>query len=268
MTAPLSLRYGTRIEGAIPLNETIETILGHRTCRAYADRAVPEALLLTLIAAAQSAPSSCNLQCWSVVAVSDPADRAELARLSGNQRHVAEAPLVLCFLADLDRIGQIAELKGLGTETLDYLEMLLVGVIDATLAAQNLATAAESLGLGTSFIGGLRNDIAAVGRFLDLPDRIVPVFGLTLGYPDPARPNAVKPRLAQQAVLHHGRYRAPDIAPVLADYEGVMADFNAGQGRDVEPWGTVSAKRIATTDRMEGRDLLRAKLNAAGFALK
>ncbi len=156
MNDPVSKRYAKSLPQEVELNDTLRVILGHKTCRGYDQRPVPDAVLDLLVASAQSAPSSCNLQCWSVVAVSSPEQRETLAFLSGQQRHVAEAPVFLCFLADLDRIAKVAARNALPAETLDYLEMSVVGIIDAALAAQNLSTAAASLGLGTSYIGGLR----------------------------------------------------------------------------------------------------------------
>ncbi|MCJ8139183.1 NADPH-dependent oxidoreductase [Falsirhodobacter halotolerans] len=268
MSSPVTERYGAPVAPTAPLNEATRVILHHKSCRAYTAQPVPDDVLNLLIAAAQSAPSSSNLQCWSVVAVGDPARRAELSALCGHQRHIEQAPLMLCFLADLDRIGTVAARHDLPTDTLDYVEMSVVGVIDASLAAQNLVTAAEAHGLGTCYIGGLRNDIGAVRQALNLPDRIMPVFGLTLGYPDPAVPAAVKPRLAPAAVLHRDTFTPPDYTTLIDDYDATMARFNEGQGRDVDDWSLLSGKRVATVDRMAGRDRLLGLMRKMGMALK
>lgn len=268
MSSLISQRYGTSAEPTPQSNETTHVILGHKSCRAYTAEPVSHDILNLLIAAAQSAPSSCNLQCWSVVVVSDPVRRAELSALCGHQRHIEQAPLMLCFLADLSRIEKVAARHELPAETLDYLEMSFVGVIDATLAAQNLATAAEAHGLGTCYIGGLRNDIGAVRQVLNLPDRIMPVFGLTLGHPDPVRQSDVKPRLAPEAVVHRETFTPPDYDALIQNYDATMARFNKGQGRSVDEWSLLSGKRIATVDRMEGRDCLLDLMQAGGMALK
>ena len=113
-------------------------------------------------APARRAGSSSNLNVWSVVAVRDAARRARLAELAGNQDQVREAPLQLVWLADLARLRRVATACGRPADGLDYLEMFLTGVIDAALAAQNGAAAAESLGLGMVYIGGVRNHPAAI----------------------------------------------------------------------------------------------------------
>jgi len=259
---------GARAPEDIVLTETMRTILGHASCRAYTDQPVPEALLDALISAAQSAPSSCNLQCWSVVSVREPKLKGALSNLSGHQAHIESAPLFLCFLADLARIEQVALNAGQKAESLDYLEMFLVGVIDAALAAQNLVTAAESCGLGTCYIGGLRNDIAAVAETLDLPPRVAPVFGITLGYPDQLRAGQVKPRLPQSLAHFRDRYTLPDVSEGVRAYEERMASFNVTQGRHVEGWGLKSGKRVSTRESLEGRDNLQSELRALRLAVK
>ena len=142
----LQARYGSdSVPAEIALNPLIEHLLDHRSVRAYLPDAVTDAELAAIVAAAQSAASASNLNVWSVVAVRDAERRARLAELAGNQAHVREAPLQLVWLADLARLRRIADGLGRPAEGLDYLEMFLTGVIDAALAAQNGAAAAESL---------------------------------------------------------------------------------------------------------------------------
>ena len=127
----------------------IDHLLAHRSVRAYLPDPVSDDTLSAIVAAAQSAASSSNLHAWSVVAVRDPARKARLAELAGDQDHIRQAPLLLVWLADLARLDDVATRVGESAAALDYLEMFQVGVIDAALAAQNAVTAAESLGLGT-----------------------------------------------------------------------------------------------------------------------
>jgi len=136
------------------LNPVIEQMLQHRSVRAYLPDALPAGTLETLVAAAQSASTSSNLQAWSVVAVENPQGRARLAVLAGNQAHVANAPLFLVWLADLARLREVSQQRQMAATGLDYLELLLVGVIDAALAAQNAAVALEALDLSCVYIGG------------------------------------------------------------------------------------------------------------------
>lgn len=143
-------------------NETLMTLLSHRSVRAYRPDSLPAQTLEVLVAAAQSAATSSNLQTWSVVAIEDPVRKETLAQLAGNQAQIRQCPLFLVWLADLARLHQLALQRGLPADGLDYLEMFLTATIDATLAAQNATIAAESLGLGTVYIGGIRNQPEAL----------------------------------------------------------------------------------------------------------
>lgn len=250
-------------------NNCLATMLSHRSIRAYLDKPLPEGTLEILIAAAQSASTSSNLQTWSVVAVKDRDRKARLAQLAGGQAHIRECPLFLVWLADLARLARVAELQRLPHAGLDYLEMFVMAVVDAALAAQNAVTAAESHGLGTVYIGAMRNQPEAVAAELGLPPRVFAVFGLCIGYPDLARPAAVKPRLSQAAVLHHESYSLEAQDEAIARYNHVMADFYANQQMQVEgDWAQHSIARVQNAAALRGRDRLHQALNALGLALQ
>jgi nitroreductase len=138
--------------GALPppaqWNAVLETIVNHRSVRGFLSDPLPEGTLDLLIAAAQSASTSSNLQLWSVVAVEEPAHKARLATLAGDQQFIRDAPLLLVWLADLARIDAIAAERQQTVEGTQYLEEFIVGIVDAALAAQSALIAAESLGLG------------------------------------------------------------------------------------------------------------------------
>lgn len=266
----MAARYGS---DSLPSSEcwspVIDGLLGHRSVRSYLPDPVSDDQLAVIIAAAQSAASSSNLQAWSVVAVRDPERRAILAEHAGGQAHVREAPLQLVWLADLARLEHLALGTGRPHAALDYLEMFLVGVIDAALAAQNAAAAAESLGLGMVYIGGMRNRPEAVAELLELPPRVVAVFGMCLGTPDPAKPAEVKPRPPQSVVLHHERYSLAAQDPGIEAYNDAMARFYEEQKMNVHgTWAVHSAKRIAGPETLSGRDTLVEALRKRGFPLK
>ena len=267
----LNARYGQQAPGVPEAwSPLIDQLLTHRSVRHHLPDPVSDAQLTAIVAAAQSAASSSNLQPWSVIAVRDPHTRARLAELAGDQAHVQQAPLVLVWLADLARLESVGQAEGLGHAALDYLEMARVGVIDTALAAQNAMAAAESLGLSGCYIGGMRNHPEAVAQLLGLPPRVFAVFGMTLGKEDPAQQASVKPRLPQPAVLHQERYRplAEQQADV-ATYNEAMAAFYAQQQMKVRgTWAVHSGKRVATPEALTGRDRLKEALQALGFPLK
>jgi nitroreductase len=149
-TASLAARYGSAaMPPAGPWTETIGVMLGHRSVRGYLPTPLPAGTLESLIAAAQSAATSSNMQTWSVVVVSDPATRKTLAEIAGNQRHIEQCPLYLVWIADLSRAERLGAAEGTELVGLPWFETFMVSVVDAALAAQNAVTAAESLGLST-----------------------------------------------------------------------------------------------------------------------
>lgn len=266
----LQARYGhAGASFPLDLNPVLETLLSHRSVRAFLPDALPAHTLDTLVAAAQSAPSSSNLQTWSVIAVQSPERRARLAALTGPQAHVAQAPLVLAWLADLSRIGRIAQRSGRAVDGLDYLDTFLMAVIDAALAAQNAVLAAASLGLGSVYLGALRNQPEQVAEVLGTPAHVFPVFGLVIGRPDPARPAAVKPRLPRSAVLHLEQYRTPaDAHAEAGDYDAVLHRFQASQGLPRADWTAQVIDRLRDAHALKGRHRLYEALLGAGFGFK
>jgi nitroreductase len=270
--AALQARYGTSgvpFAASLPeWNSTLETLLAHRSVRAFSERPLPDGLLETLIAAAQSAPNSSNLQTWSVVAVRDPERKARISVLAADQAHIRHAPLLLVWLADLARLEAVAARAGVQPEGLHYLETFLVGIIDAALAAQNAVVALESLDLGSVYIGAIRNAPEQIAAELALPPHVLPVFGLCVGYADPTRPAEVKPRLPQSVVLHHERYDAQAQPAGVSLYDEILSEFQARQGQSEAGWTRRSVERWRTRESLHGRDRLRDALAALGFELR
>ncbi|CAM5777278.1 FMN reductase (NADPH) [Labrys miyagiensis] len=252
---------------SMPWNGALDTMLCHRSVRSYLDQPLAPGLLELIVAAAQSAPTTSNLQAWSVIAVQDKARKARLAGYAANQKHIHDAPLLLLFVADLARLHRISEERGYPGAGLSYIEAFIFGVADASFAAQNTVVAAESLGLGCCFIGAMRNQPQAVADELALPDESMVVFGMTIGYPDPAIATAVKPRLPQGVVLHHERYSPPQKADI-AVYDERMADFRVEQEMRMIDWTEQMARRVKDEAALTGRHVLKQFLQDRGLILK
>ena len=267
--ALLRARYGAEaVPQTAKLNEVLRSLLAHRTVRAYLPESLPPGTLETLVAAAQSAASSSNLQLWSVIAVEDAGCKARLAQIANRQAHIEQAPLLLVWLADLSRADRLAAARGLTMEGGDYLESFMVAAIDAALAAQNAAAAAESMGLCTCYIGALRNDPERVAAELGLPPRAMALFGLCVGRENPARPAEIKPRLPQSAVLSRERYSPQDELELVARYDQTVAAFSRTQGMGDVSWSDRVFARLGSYKGLYGRERMRAALKALGFDLR
>ncbi len=237
----------------------LEQIHRHASVRHYTPEPVSDDLLERIVRAAQAASTSSNLQSWSVVAVRNEATRQHLAELCGGQRHVAAAPLFLAFCADRARLDRACQLAGLSQDA-STLESFLVSALDAVIAAQNAALAAESLGLGICYIGGIRNRPLEVIDLLKLPAKVFPIVGMTIGWP--ARPLRQRPRLPLHSVLHHETYHPIRDEDLLA-YDQTMRA--TGIYKDPEKgWLARSAQRVQNPERPHLAEAIRQQ----GFALK
>jgi nitroreductase len=265
----LALRYGAAAAPAHgPWNEHIAVLLSHRSVRGYRPDALPTGTLETLIAAAQSAATSSNLQTWSVVAVTDPTKKAALAKVASNQKHIEQCPLFLVWLADVSRNQRLGEQEGVTLETMPHQETFLVAAIDAALAAQNATVAAESLGLSTVYIGALRNNPQEVAKIVGLPAGVFGVFGMCVGYAAPTAVNEVKPRLPQDVVVHREVYDVANEQEQRAAYDTLISAFSARNEMAAENWTKKVIGRMGKLAAMAGRDKMVASLHAMGFPLR
>ncbi len=253
-------------------NPTIDLIHQHSSVRHYKPDSLPAFMVESIISAAQSASTSSNLQAYSVIAVADAGKRTQLSKICGNQAHVREAPVFLAWCADLARLDRVCKLRGCAQVT-EFTENLLVAAIDASLAAQNAALAAESLGLGICYIGSIRNNASEIIELLDLPKLTFPITGMTLGWPE--KQSGIKPRLPLRAVLHWESYSEMTEDEDLRDYDKTMIATGIYNNRQVpipgKPgemedygWTEHTARRVS----LAARTGLRAELVKQGFLLK
>jgi len=249
-------------------NDVLETILNHRSVRGFLPQPLPEGTLELLIAAAQSASTSSNLQFWSVIAVQETERKSRLAELAGKQQFIRDAPLLLVWLADLSRLDRIAAQHQAQVDGTHYLEEFIVGVVDAALAAQSALIAAESLGLGGVYIGAMRNLPEQITAELALPPHAFAVFGMSVGYPDPARESGIKPRLSQSVVLHREQYSTVSGGDAIDTYNATMREFQREQGMRAIDWTQQCFSRVKDGAALRGRDRMREALLNLGFELR
>jgi FMN reductase (NADPH) len=242
------------------MNEVIRLLQNHRSIRKFTEQKLSQEQVEAIIRSAQMASTSSNVQAYSIIGVTDSSMKKELARLAGDQKYVEECPLFLVFCADLHRI-QVACRMREQEMVYQLMEPFIVATVDAALAAQNAMVAAESMGLGGVYIGGIRNQPAEVSALLRLPKLVYPVFGMCIGYP--AQDPILRPRMRMQAVYHENTYDAEKYVQEIEHYDQVTKDYydRRTNGKMQTTWSEQMAERFSKPVRAH----MRAFLEEQGF---
>ncbi len=251
-------RFGSPAPEGLP---DLGRLLNHRSVRAFTSEPVSESIIAGLVAAAQSAATSSHLHAYSLVSVNDPSRRQEINQACGNQRQIVQAPWFFAVCADFHRLVSHAPDPGM-PDGVDTVEMYTLACVDAALATERMVVAAESLGLGTCYIGALRNQPHEVRRILNLPDHVFGVFGLCIGWPVEEHFPRIKPRLNPDQIWFREQYPAQlDVQ----EFDARMTEEYARDGRDEGvPWSARMASR-ASLRGLNGREKLQEFLHAVGL---
>jgi nitroreductase len=244
------------------MNNTLELLNQHRSQRDFTTQPVSAETVSQLITTAQHASSSIFLQAYSFISVTDPALRQQIAAIT-TMPFVQQNGHLLIVIADQHRNATLARQQGLTPELLGGADRFLASVEDATLASQNLITAAESLGLGTVVLGSVLNDAAKLIELLRLPKLTMPVFGLLVGYPNGQ--NELKPRLPEAAVHFTNGYQEPTTyTAALADYQQTLQQYYQARSHNARQADFTQVIRGALLSKTPRRELL-AVLQQQGF---
>lgn len=184
--------------------ELYETLMRRRSVRSFEDRPVPAELLDELLEVANNAPSGGNIQPLSIVVVQEKEGRERLADFVGGQPWVRNAPVSLVFCLDFHRVKQWAEsfdVEFLGERMLGS---FLIAYADVMCAAQNVVVLAESMGLGSVYVGTILHNTGPAREYFGMPEFVLPMMVLSFGYPRSA-PKTI-PKLPTEVVVHRERY--------------------------------------------------------------
>jgi len=216
-------------------NETIRTLLRHRSVRAFSDEPLPAGVEATLREAMRRGPTSSALQTYTFVFVHDRTIRAHIRPWAGDQSWVEECPLLIVACSDQRRIENVTTARSYSYRASD-LRILVSSVEDLTIAMHNASLAAQSLGLGTVMIGGVSNGAREIHELLGLPPRVVPLLGLCVGVPaESQRDLEARPRLPAELVFHDDRYAltAEREAELLAEHDRAVVERGYYHGRRI-----------------------------------
>jgi len=249
------------LRNTLDMNEVIKLLKNHRSVRQFTPEPVSDEMVRAIIEAAGCASTSNFVQAYTVIRVRNDKTRKQIAALAGSQSWVETSPVFLVFCADLKR-AETACAYEKSEMVSGFTEQFVIATVDASLAAQNAMIAAESLGLGGVFIGGIRNDPEKVCALLGIPEQVYPVFGMCLGYPAGAQEQ--KPRLPVDVVLKEERYH--DSEAELVRYNEICGDYyqNRSSGSRDETW----TRQISAMMSKPARPHMRSFLEKKGFKFK
>jgi len=205
ITEALSERFGERIDvdASLPGLDELGRIASHCVHRHYLARDIAPDLLRLLCACAMSAPSKSDLQQADILIVRDKAKIHTIADLLPEMPWLRETPVFLVFLANGRRLPQISKKRGKPFPN-DHLDLFFNATVDAAIVMTTLLRAAEAVGLGCCPISVIRDHAATIGEMFALPEKVIPVAGMCVGWP--AGKVGVTPRLSLNTTVHEERF--------------------------------------------------------------
>jgi FMN reductase (NADPH) len=199
------------------VNEVIKQLRERKSIRVFEDKVVPDAVKNEVIGAAFEAPTAGNML-YTIIDVTDQQVKDQLAVLCDHQPFVAKAPLVLVFVADYQRWYETYEAAGLAVRK-PAVGDLMLACADTFIAAQNTVVAAQSLGLGSCYIGDVLENCEQVRALLALPEFTMPAALVVYGYPTKQQLDRTKPvRFGRNHIVHENRYRKMEPDELLGMY--------------------------------------------------
>jgi nitroreductase/FMN reductase [NAD(P)H] len=218
LQSALAERFGERfaIDPSAPGLAELAQIAAHRVHRRYLQRDIAPELLRLICACALSAPSKSDLQQGDILIIREKAKHRAIADLLPEMPWLRDAPVFLVFLANGRRLPRIAALRGKPFPN-DHFDLLFNATVDAALVMATFLAAAEAAGLGCCPISLIRDHAAAISDMLALPEKVIPVAGMCVGWP--AEPGAISPRLPLSVTLHEDRYAENDWPAALDAYD-------------------------------------------------
>ena len=211
------------------MNEIIKALAARKSVRSYTDREISSDCKEQILRAATEAPTAGNQQMYTILDITSQELKDKLSVTCDNQPFIATGKMVLIFCADFHKWYQAFTLAGCSPRRPGPGDFLLA-VEDAAIAAQNAVTAAESLGIGSCYIGDIMENYELHRELLHLPEFVFPALMLVFGYPTPQQQEREKPkRAARDFIVHENAY--PDFSP-----EEICQNIADLKGSDFDQW--------------------------------
>jgi len=216
-------------------NLVIDCLLNHRSIRKFKPNPIPDDTIETILQAGTRAASAGNLQAYSFVVV----DKPDLVKKLG-----FSAPLAVVALVDQYRLKRWFELNDAPFYN-DQAINLFISYWDAVIALQNVVVAAESVGIGTVYVGMILS--TNVQEVLGAPEYVFPAGLVFFGYPNEEPP--LRPRLPLDAVVHRNNYHIPtddEIQGFYKEKDALWDELNPERKRKLKERGIKNFAQAVT----------------------
>lgn len=224
------------------MNQVLEQLRARKSVRVFEDRQIESEKISAILEAAVNAPTAGNQQLYTVIHVTDPQLKTQLADSCDHQPFIAKAPLVLVFCADCRKWYRTFQAYGCEPRKPGVGDLMLA-VSDTNIAAQNAVVAAQSLGIGSCYIGDIMENAETQRKLLSLPPYVFPAAMLVFGYPTAQQLEHPKPpRSEMHHIVHENAYRDMD-----AEELKQMLSVKAG-ARSFEEWIRAFCNRKYNSD--------------------
>jgi nitroreductase len=246
--------------------ETLKTINEHRSIRKYKNESIPDDILNKILEAGFRAPTTGNMQVYSIIVTKEEDNRKKLWELHFKQNMILQAPVLLTFFADFNRFNKWC-LQRKAEPGYDNFLSFITAAIDGIIATQNVAIAAESFGLGTCYLGTTTYMAEKLIEFFKCPTGVIPITTLVVGYPDET-PELVD-RLPYEGIVHdefYNDYSAEDINEIYREKEALPQTAELLQINQLETLAQIfTQKRYTKKDNIYFSQQLLKVLEKQGF---
>ncbi|MCT7555766.1 nitroreductase family protein [Aliarcobacter butzleri] len=208
------------------MNPIIKQLSERKSIRQFTGEFVKDEDLDLIIKTAQRCPTSINGQQISLIYTRDKEKIKQIAQFCGGQEQIAAADVFITICVDFNRTIFAVEQTGEKHQIDKSAEGVLVGAVDAGIMLNAIQITAESLGYGTTAIGAVRNEPAKMIELLNLPLKIFPIVGTTIGVPTIEAKNApLKPRIPLKSFAFEDNYDDKKVKDGVLVYEKQMKKF-------------------------------------------
>ncbi|WP_242961510.1 NADPH-dependent oxidoreductase [Peptostreptococcus faecalis] len=247
-------------------SETIKKQLEHRTIREFKDTPIDKDIVRQLLEVANRTSTSVGMQSYSIIRITDPQKKGKIAEICG-QKYVNRLPEFWIFVVDAFRNAKIAAEQNFYPESRNDMDRFFQGFTDASLAAQNVMVAVESLDMGGCFFGSILNDSQQIIEILNLPEYTFPVLGIGFGYPN--QNPQLKPRMGLDLKVFENEYKVEDsYLESIKDYDLEMQEYYdlRDSNRRVDSFSKQVISRLTNT--IENRLKIINTIRRQGFDLQ